>query len=359
MQRVSSLGKLENLYKASGGPWGGNNINKFCLELYNKLFGELTVQEFCNENMDEFFDILQKIEIVKRNILCDVEETITLEVPGSLLEKYKEMCPKEEEASLHQAVKVAKLNDVMIVKKFNKVCVKNGYFIKYFQEICQKTVDLVKNIICSEQQCQKVKSIILVGGFSESEVVQCMFKDSFPEYKIKIPFEAGLAVLKGAVIFGFDSSIINLRKCPCTYGISLLRTFDPQTDDPFQFCMMGNQKMADSVFDKVFEEDKVLTAGTSHRISVCKNHKGNSPARLEPMEIEVYSSKEKSPKYTTDSSCQRCGFIKVPPPNGRWPELVEGRIEVKVTGTDSFQITYIDGATGLSTSGQIDFLSPR
>ena len=72
------------------------------------------------------------------------------------------------------------------------------------------------------------------------------------------------------------------------------------------------------------------------------------------MEIEVFSSTEQSPKYTTDPSCHRRGIITVPPPNGQWPDLVEGRIEV--TGTDNFQITYGDGANGLLTSRTIDFL---
>ena len=160
-------------------------------------------------------------------------------------------------------------------------------------------------------------------------MVQCIFKDSFPEYSIKIPFEAGLAVLKGAVIFGFDSSIIKLRKCPCTYGISLLRKFNPQTDDPSKTSMMGNQLMADSVFDKIFGEDEVLTIGKTHRISVYINHKGNSSARLEPMEIEVYSSKEKSPKYTTGSSCQYCGIIKVPPPTEDGQTLWKDGLKLK------------------------------
>ena len=309
--------------------------------------------------MDDFFDILQKIEIVKRKISPDKEKTIILEVPATLLDKYKESCQNKEKASLDQAVREANLQDMIRIKKGNKLFVKNVYFHEYFQEVCQNTVDLVKNIIRSEQQCQSVKSIILVGGFAESEVVQCLFKDSFPEYNIKIPFQAGLAVLKGAVIFGFDSSIIKSRKCPCTYGISLLRKFNPQTDDRSKTCIMGNQLMADCVFDKVFEENEVLTVGTKRYIRVNINHEGNSGARLEPKEIEVYSSNKKSPKYTTDSSCHRCARIEVPPPNGRWPVLVEGRIEVKVTGTDSFQITYSDGATGLSTIGQIDFLGPR
>nr|XP_022319099.1 heat shock 70 kDa protein 12B-like isoform X2 [Crassostrea virginica] len=356
VQSVSSTGKLENLYKACGGPWGGNNINRACIELYTNLFGEPTMAEFCRENIDDFFDILQKIEIVKRNISTRVERTVALDVPMTLIDKHRATCGNTPQACLQQVIKDAKLQELIEAKWGYKIYVKNAYFIKFFQEICKNTVDMVKDIIRNEQQCKMVKSLVLVGGFAESEVVQHIFKESFPEYIVRIPLEAGLVVLKGAVIFGFDNSVIQSRKCPYTYGISLLREFNPKTDDPAKSVMMGNQLMADSVFETIFEVGEILTIGKKQNIKVKTNHESNDPVRSEPMEIEVFSSTEQSPKYTTDPTCHRRGIISVPPPNGQWPELVEGRIEVEVTGTDNFQITYGDGATGLSTSGTIDFL---
>jgi hypothetical protein len=42
----------------------------------------------------------------------------------------------------------------------------------------------------------------MVGGFSESTILQEHIKKGFPDKNLFIPKEAGLAVLKGAVIFG-------------------------------------------------------------------------------------------------------------------------------------------------------------
>lgn len=62
---------------------------------------------------------------------------------------------------------------------------------------------MIKNIIQNEQQGNSARSIILVGGFFESEVV----KYRFSEQNIKILFDGGLVVFKGGTIYRFDSSI--------------------------------------------------------------------------------------------------------------------------------------------------------
>lgn len=89
VQKISSTGILHNLHKASGGPWGGNNINKAFMELLVKLFGEFTIQEICNGNMDDFFELSLNIEIAKRKISSLGDSTITINIPPSLCEIHK------------------------------------------------------------------------------------------------------------------------------------------------------------------------------------------------------------------------------------------------------------------------------
>jgi molecular chaperone DnaK (HSP70) len=51
----------------------------------------------------------------------------------------------------------------------------------------------------------------MVGGFSESQMLQEHVKSTFPHKTVIIPEDAGLAVLKGAVQFGFNPKVINPR----------------------------------------------------------------------------------------------------------------------------------------------------
>lgn len=209
-----------------------------------------------------FLIFLKKIEINKRLISTVKEKTVKIDIPATLVEKIAEMYQLSGLESLKKAIKDANLQNMIEAKKGNKLFIKNGYFLDFFQTVCGKTVHLVKSIIQNDQQCNNIKCIILVGGFSESEVVQKNFKENFPDHEIKIPFEGGLAVLKGGTIYGFDSSIIQTRICPYTYGIKLERKFNPNIDNPSKTFIKGDQLYTEDCFDKFFEVDEPLTVGT-------------------------------------------------------------------------------------------------
>lgn len=164
--------------------------------------------------------------------------------------------------------------------------------------------------------------------------------------------------MKGGTIYGFDNSIIQTRICPYTYGIKLEKKFNPKTDNPSKTFMKGDQLYSEDCFDKFFEIDEPLPVGTKRSIEVHLNHDDENMScdLTDYKEIEVFSSSEKSPLYTTDPTCRLHGMIRVYPPHGRWPIKVRGRVKIEVTGADNFRITYIDD-TGFTTSGTIDFLS--
>lgn len=60
------------------------------------------------------------------------------------------------------------------------------------------------------------------------------------EYNIKILFEVGLVVLKGVVIYGFDSRIIDIWICLYIYGIKLERRFNFSVDNLLKMFMKGD-----------------------------------------------------------------------------------------------------------------------
>lgn len=64
-----------------------------------------------------------------------------------------------------------------------------------------------------------VKKILMVGGFSESCIFQEALRDAFPNCQVVVPEEAGLAVLRGAVLLGFYSGTKPCRVSRHTYGV--------------------------------------------------------------------------------------------------------------------------------------------
>lgn len=195
----------------------------------------------------------------------------------------------------------------------------------------------------------------MVGGFSESPLVEDEMRSNFPDKKIINPVDAGLSVLKGAVLYGFNTETVTARASPLTYGISLYDSFNEKKHDFSKTVKMGNERIVLGCFEKFFTINELVEVGTKRSISVYESYEGKSDdVRTMSKEIEIFSSYEENPKYVTEESCSRHGRIIVSPPNGRWPDKVRGKIEFEFGGTE-LMVRYIDKATQYVINGSVDF----
>jgi molecular chaperone DnaK (HSP70) len=61
----------------------------------------------------------------------------------------------------------------------------------------------IPGIFCLSKQMENgLSTILMVGGFSECPLIQDAVQAAFPDKRIIIPEDAGMSVLKGAVLFG-------------------------------------------------------------------------------------------------------------------------------------------------------------
>ena len=72
-----------------------------------------------------------------------------------------------------------------------------------------------------------VSIMFLVGGFAESPFLQQELRRSFGNsMRIIIPQDVALTILKGAVLFGLDPTVVTVRRSRLTYGIGVLNRFE-------------------------------------------------------------------------------------------------------------------------------------
>ncbi|XP_071124335.1 heat shock 70 kDa protein 12A-like [Mytilus edulis] len=146
----------------------------------------------------------------------------------------------------------------------------------------------------------------MVGGFSECELVQRAMKNEFPKKKIIIPEEAGLAVLKGTVLYGYQPKI-NKRILKNTYGIQSWPEWDPEVHPETKRVRIDGTDRCKDVFYKVAVKDEKVKFGHSY---------GQIFKALKPdertLECTVYISDDTNPRYVTDPSCQCLGNLIVP-----------------------------------------------
>ncbi|CAG2194320.1 unnamed protein product [Mytilus edulis] len=129
-------------------------------------------------------------------------------------------------------------------------------------------------------------------------MLQEAIKSAFQSKTVIIPEDAGLAVLKGAVQFGFNPKVIVLRIIRYTHGTSTNMQFRPHTDPEDK---------------KHFINDKMY----------CHDRFGKHVARGEPVQLgrnSIFSSASEDPQYVDGKDCIYAGKFEVDLSDVRGPD---------------------------------------
>ena len=81
--------------------------------------------------------------------------------------------------------------------------------VDLFRPCVQSIVEHVQKLL-EEPQLSGTSYILMVGGFSESKILQQAVIQQFGDgIKVLVPIDAGLCMLKGAVLYGHDPQLIS------------------------------------------------------------------------------------------------------------------------------------------------------
>ena len=104
-----------------------------------------------------------------------------------------------------------------------------------FDPIVSQVLELIKEQVTAQQD--KVKFILLVGGFGESEYLYSRIQDWAAPQKIQVlqPRDAAMAVVKGAILRGLEQKVLKSPRLPKvtrrarrSYGVVTCEIFDPE-----------------------------------------------------------------------------------------------------------------------------------
>lgn len=177
---------------------------------------------------------------------------------------------------------------------------------RFFTQTCDKITSHLKDIF-NQPSVRGTDTILMVGGFSESRMLQTAVRQAFPDMRFVIPAEAGLAVLKGAVIFGHNPTAIASRVSKFTYGISVNKTFKPGRHPESKKVIIDGEEQVTDVFDKHVEIGEEVEAGKTF----AEKSYLPSSRRQSRVVVEVYTSNGPNPKYVDERGCEKLGDILV------------------------------------------------
>lgn len=323
IHRKAEDSTLEELMPASGGPWGGKSVDDAFMKFLTDLAGEKVMEKLKKESMEDYVEIIRSFETKKRTILPNKEGNTSMTIPQSYFNHSKK---------IHN------------VKDFKDIIEKNPVFNgkvsytagklkwknEHFREFFKKTIDsIIKHIdeLFQEELVRDVGIILMVGGFSECEIVQKAVKDNFTNKKVIIPEEAGLAVVKGAVYFGHVPQAISRRSARLTYGIQTWPEFNKDIHPESKKIVVNGKARCKDVFFKYVKKGERITPGFSKSQIFQALGAGDYG-----LECAVFISDNPDPKFVDDKGCRRLGVLSVPLCNkGSDPNSSNRRGEIEET----------------------------
>lgn len=305
-------GHVKELIKSTGGSWGGTKVDEEYMDFLKRLIGDDTTK-YIDENLPSLlFEARRDFESAKHIIKPNSDKKINVRFPAKIAEIYTTLYP-DKDLRAKDIVLTKNKKQMAVLFKGDKLRLATKDVEDFFTQSVKNITDHLAKLL-QENDGKGISTIILVGGYGESQMLVQGIKAMFPEINTIIPKEAAWSVLRGAVIFGHDPSMISQRRSKYTYGVSVNKKFNPLEHDEKYKYEDGGEIRCRNIFSKLLEVDELVTVGVHqkekrYRLKSCKDA-GN---------LKLYASTSKCPQYVDEENCFFIGHI-LPPGHGFIPE---------------------------------------
>lgn len=323
---------VKELDKSCGCDIGGRSVDRELMKTFDCFFQGLIQNVVKREKTTEYLLLYKEFEDVKKSITLDMTGDVRIPLPCRMLEFY---CRKHLQKTMDTVVKDWNNMKGNIALQIcdDKLIVSADDLKSLFTPSIDK---IIKTLSAVVQKNKDVSMIILVGGFAECQIFSEKVKECFKQKTVIVPEHANLAILKGAVLFGHNSDVINPRITRFTYGTECVVPFDKSKHDVSRKFLDGwGDKCCEGIFSLIIKQKKSVALGK------VINARYNTTERYQSaMAIKILTSEEDSPLYTNGSCCRFIGELKFPivhPSNDRRSVAVEyifGDTEIKIKAVD-------------------------
>ncbi|KAH3748296.1 hypothetical protein DPMN_182734 [Dreissena polymorpha] len=289
---VSIIQKLPDnhvkvVHKASGGAWGGIYVDQKFLIFLDSVLGKGSLEELRTFHMQDYFELIREFEHKKRSNTFHTSKVCIIRLPFSLMEIARKRNAASGDSGNRESDKL----------RINQSDVKT-----WFSEPVSSLIDHIKDFRKFDT-VNDVNTVLLVGGFAESTYVQERLRNELPGITLIVPEDAGLAVLKGAVLFGHNPSIVASRVMSHTYGVSANDPNDENKHKPEVTFFYENKWYARNCFNIFVKANEEISV--DHEIvRSFKVHSKHS-------RCQVYRTMSDKPEYTTEPGCELIGILEI------------------------------------------------
>ncbi|XP_063446419.1 heat shock 70 kDa protein 12A-like isoform X2 [Mytilus trossulus] len=299
--------KVRELCKPSGAAYGGTAVDRAFMEIFEKIVGPTVIENLKKEFTSNYFDLVRGFEMLKRKIgnQKSSRPKINFQIPFAALDT---LCKRFLEKSFPQTLEDSEYKDSLTLVS-DKLQMEKELVKDLFKNTTNHIIEEIKMTL-REAEPADVTHFLLVGGFSESDIVQNAIKGAFPDKEIIIPDDPTLAVVRGAVLFGHTPDFVSSRFTRYAYGRRIRPKFDESKHDKKRSVKTNGLFRCKDVFDLFMKKDTFCSVGT---IRNCQYHTFEEMQKK--ITIAVYVSDHDDTQYVDDEGCEKLGELVVDIPN--------------------------------------------
>ncbi|KAJ8304660.1 hypothetical protein KUTeg_018243 [Tegillarca granosa] len=325
---VKEDGGIVEIHKACGGPWGGTKVDSEFINYVLKMLGEDLMPNLKETCAWDWVRMEKELETRKRKVDLSSDKPVRIEIPAKILFNSNK-----------------ELKDLT---SFNKMKVDHDLLRTFFKPSIEHITKHIEDIL---KEVEDIQLILMVGGYSESDFVAQSLRKKIPNLKIIVPIKASVSVLEGAVRFGFNPQSVVARICRFTYGFQCHIPFDKAVHPKEYLRVVDEEDICINIFQVLAEEGETIRLDEKRVYNFSSSHKSDKRKKI-TLQLPVYASKTKRPKYTTDDGCVKLGIVEIHPPEEGWPNTVDfnvkvyfGRTEFSIkvkdaTSRENYKVTY-------------------
>ena len=346
VHEMEESGTLKELYKASGGAWGATGVDREFENLLVKIFGIDFVVSFKNTKPAGWVDLMIAFEAKKRTANPLKATPLNISLPFSFIEHYQKLKGTNVETAIRKfSNKDIKWSSQGMLRLTPAAM--HALFEPVIRDIIRHIADLLR-----KPELDGVRFLFLVGGFAESPLLQNEIRKAFSaNTRVIIPQDVGLTILKGAVMFGLDPTVVRVRRSALTYGVGVLNKFSTTKHPQEKKTKKDGIDWCTDVFDTFVTVDQSIALGekVTRRYTPAKQYQTSTV-------IGIYCSEKEHVVYTTDPGVRRCGELYL-----EMPDTTGGKArELELTmlfGDTEIKVHAVDITSDKSAIATIDFLN--
>ncbi|XP_060574862.1 heat shock 70 kDa protein 12B-like isoform X2 [Ruditapes philippinarum] len=342
VHEVVSENSVKEIQSASGGGWGGMLVDKAFENLIIDLTGRKVYDVFKRTETEDWLDLWRDFEVKKRGVAPEKTARVNMKFPLSLSNTFE----KVTKGKLMDAIEASKYTkDIQFGG--DKIKISASLFKSLFEHSIGKTIGHVSALL-RDENTRKIKSILMVGGYSESPLLQHAIKEAFPDVDVVIPIGASSTIVRGALVYGHSPISIRERVLKYTYGVGTTQPFK-EGIDPEHLKLQAATGLRCKTFSKHVEKGQVVRC---HEPQVERGYRTNQTFQRR-IKFPIYATELTKARYTDD--CTYIGEIRLDLEN---PDELPGRrvvVSMTFSGTE-IVVKAVDEKTGRDTHVFVNFL---